>query len=270
MQYADKHILVFDSGIGGLSIVKHLRSTLGEVKISYLADNQYFPYGLLKEEQLTERVLMLLTRFVEQYKPDLIVIACNTASTLTLPRLRQALDIPVVGVVPAIKPAAELSESKVIGLLATPGTIQREYTDELIAEFAPHCEVIRVGSTELVQIIEDHFRGVPYQADALARILEPLRKHARWESLDTVVLACTHFPLAKEALSLAAPKVAHWVDSGEAIARRVANLLSASTPHSNQQQKCIALFTETSNLNEHFFAQLSHYGFSGVTKLENK
>lgn len=196
-----------------------------------------------------------------------MVIACNSASTLALPALRQTLDIPIVGVVPAIKPAAQKSQNKVIGLLATNGTVNRHYTDELISNFADDCEVIRVGSSKLVQLIEKKMRGDNHQQAAYAEILKPLREHVGWDALDTVVLACTHFPLAKQELSEAAPEVSHWIDSGEAIARRVESLL-ASLPikktEATNLKKQLAIFTHAQSVNTFLEQQLNHYGFDAV------
>lgn len=219
------HVLVFDSGVGGLSIVEHLRAILPALSITYLADTRYFPYGMMDDAALVERLVNLLGQATRLCAPDMIVLACNSASTLALPALRERLAVPIVGVVPAIKPAASLTQTGVIGLLATPGTIRRDYTDELIGEFAPDCEVIRVGSARLVQVIEEQFRGVEPHADIFAEIMAPLLQGPRGDALDTVVLACTHFPLVKSRLAAAAPAVRHWIDSGEAIARRVRQLL---------------------------------------------
>ena len=192
-----------------------------------------------------------------------MVIACNSASTLVLPHLRKNLSIPVVGVVPAVKPAAQLSHNKVIGLLATPGTINRDYTNGLISDFANECEIIKVGSSELVQLIENKFRGHAYEKEAFKNILKPLREHKGWDYLDTIVLACTHFPLALKELSLAAPEVIHWIDSGAAIARQVKRLLpSESNPNSNS--KNIALFTDVNCVNKKLKEKLNQFGFTNV------
>jgi glutamate racemase len=145
--------------VGGLSIVQALRESMPTLTLSYLADNAGFPYGVWAEQDLIERVYRVLSSVVDQVQPCLIVVACNTASTVALPKLRATLSIPVVGVVPAIKPAAQLSQNKVIGLLGTPGTVSRHYTGQLIAQFAAHCQIIRVGSVELVHLAEQHLRG---------------------------------------------------------------------------------------------------------------
>ena len=255
------NILVFDSGIGGLSIVNHLREKLPEVAIQYLADNALFPYGELSDDILTPRVVELITTSCKRWRIDIVVIACNSASTLALPALRKKLSIPVVGVVPAIKPAAQCSPNKVIGLLATNGTVGRAYTDELIADYARDCEIIRVGSSTLVALIEDKMRGKEIPQKTYTEILKPLREHIGWDALDTVVLACTHFPLAKQQLCAAAPEVSHWIDSGEAIARRVQSLLQ-TIPGQPQAYDQYAYFTNTETVNDFLRQQLLTFGFS--------
>jgi len=217
-------ILVFDSGVGGLTVLEAVRRALPRESYRYACDNAAFPYGPKPEAELVARVEAVLTALIARTSPKLVIIACNTASTVALPRLRARFDLPIIGVVPAIKPAAQLSERKVIGLLATPGTVTRRYTDDLIREFAPHCDVIRVGSRELVLLAEAKLRGEAVDLAALREILAPFFQEADRRA-DTLVLGCTHFPLLLEELKQVAPQVAHWVDSGEAIARRAVDLL---------------------------------------------
>lgn len=254
MQSDPPHILVFDSGIGGLSITQAIQSRIADIEITYLADNKLFPYGLLEEEQLISRVVNLVSALAENnlHSPlDLVVIACNTASTSVLPAIRQRLSLPIVGVVPAIKPAAQISKSKTIGLLATPGTIKRDYTDQLIAAFAKDCRVIKVGSTELVHLAEQKLRGDVIAENTIRSIILPFLEFDGSDPLDTIVLACTHFPLLSKELTAAMPQINHWVDSGEAIARRVESLLEGrkATPQAPLHPlKGKALFTEYSTV----------------------
>lgn len=217
---ATPRVLVFDSGVGGLSIAQCIRQRLQASELVYLADNALFPYGELPETRVIERCVSLVVALVEREPVDIIVIGCNTASTVVLEPLRARLSQPVVGVVPAIKPAAELSPSGRIGLLATPATVRRAYLDDLIERFAGHCQVTRVGSSELVREAEHWLGGEALDTATIDRVLAPLREAA----VDTVVLGCTHFPLIADALSASMPTSVQWIDSGDAIARRVENL----------------------------------------------
>ncbi|WEM44076.1 glutamate racemase [Photobacterium sp. DA100] len=224
-----KRVLIFDSGVGGLSVYQEIYAQLPNVHYIYAFDDAAFPYGELLEEELIERTRHLVSLLVERHNVDLVVVACNTASTVVLPTLRECLAIPVVGVVPAIKPAATLSKRKVIGLLATPATVQREYTDLLISQFASHCEVLRIGSTRLVEIAEQKLRGQAVSISELKVILAPWH-----DKVDCIVLGCTHFPLIKEEISQALDGGVIIIDSGRAIANRVKDLLGEITTACNE------------------------------------
>lgn len=215
------HILVFDSGVGGLSIVEAIKKTNPSCHLTYASDNAQFPYGTKKEPQLTARVEHVLSSIQKNISADIIVVACNTASTVVLPKIRSHFTQPIIGVVPAIKPAAEITTNNTIGLLATPGTINRSYTKKLITDFANNCEIISVGSSELVLLAEKKLRNKKISLDALEKITEPFRSNNNQCSPDTMVLACTHFPLLKHELMSVLPNITHWIDSGDAIARRL-------------------------------------------------
>ncbi|MDO6571818.1 glutamate racemase [Gilvimarinus sp. 2_MG-2023] len=226
------NILVFDSGVGGLTIVHEVRQHCPSVGIDYLSDNAGFPYGTKSEAFVIDRCVHLIQQTLElsDNPIDLVVVACNTASTLALPKLREVLDLPIIGVVPAIKPAAEQSANQYFGVLATPGTVNRPYTKQLIREFASHCTVVSVGSSELVQIAENKLRGVEPNKEALNAILAPLltisRDNPTPEKLDTLVLACTHFPWLKTDIEAVLARPIQVIDSGLAIARRVSSILN--------------------------------------------
>lgn len=213
-------LLFFDSGVGGLSVVAPTIALLPCAPIVYAADSAGFPYGTRGEAEIAARVPALLGRLVERYRPRLVVIACNTASTIALPAVRAALDLPVVGTVPAIKPAAAASRTRVIGVLGTDATVRQPYVDDLTARFAGDCVVVRHGSAALVELAEAKLRGEAVAADAVAAAVAPL---TGVPGLDVVVLACTHFPLLAEELARALPGIA-FVDGGPGIARRVAVL----------------------------------------------
>lgn len=214
-------ILVFDSGVGGLSVAACIHQRLPAAELVYVADNAGFPYGDQPESVVIDRCRSLISEALATFPCDLIVVACNTASTVVLPELRSLNHIPVVGVVPAVKPAAACSLNRRIGVLATPATIRRPYLDELIREFASDCHVERVGHPQLVHWIEAAVSGEPVSAAALIDVLAPFRE----AGVDTVVLGCTHYPLIRQQLEGCLPEVRFWVDSGEAIARRAKALL---------------------------------------------
>jgi len=217
--------LFFDSGVGGLSVLAPVRAVLPLAPVVYAADNAGFPYGPKSEMEVATRVCALLGRLTERYKPRLVVIACNTASTIALAHVRAALAVPVVGTVPAIKPAAERTRTKAIGVLGTVATVRQPYLDRLAAQFASDCLVLRHGSGALVELAEAKLRGETTDPAAYARELDGLLGQAGGDRIDTVVLACTHFPLVADELAAAAPRPLAFVDGGPGIARRVAHLL---------------------------------------------
>ncbi len=221
-------VLIFDSGAGGLSIASEIRALLPSLPIHYLMDDAGFPYGLCPDEVLSSRIVTLCLKAQHNLNATVLVIACNTASTLILDQLRNVLPIPVVGVVPAIKTAAHLSKTDNIGLLATPATVSRTYTDRLISDFASHCQVRRKGSPELVTWAEDYIRNGIITPSALFEHLNAWLTQP--SHVSHVVLGCTHFPLLTQHLASLWPDIG-WVDSGNAIARRVQFLLEKNSGH---------------------------------------
>lgn len=218
-------VLVFDSGMGGLTVARELLALAPALDVLYAADSGFFPYGDKSDAALKERLPKIAAALVEASRPDVFVIACNTASTLALDDVRAVLDIPVVGTVPAIKPAAACSETGTIGLLATPGTVRRAYTAELIADFASSSNVILHGSVELVRLAEEQAAGGAVSLEAFRAAQAPLFEAAGGDKIDTVVLACTHFPLIRGELAATVPHPVAFVDSGEAIARQTLRVL---------------------------------------------
>src|SRR5687767_10636474 len=212
-------LLFFDSGVGGLSVLRPTRELLPNAPIVYVADNAGFPYGERSEADIAERVPALLGPAVERFHPRLVVIACNTASTIALDHARAALDLPIVGTVPAIKPASEMSKSRVIGVLGTEATVRQPYVDDLAARFAADCTVIRHGSPELVELAEAKLAGEEVSPDAVRQAIGPMVDQQRGDEIDVMVLACTHFPLLAEEIADAFPTIAQ-VDGGPGIARR--------------------------------------------------
>ncbi len=216
-------ILFFDSGVGGLSVLEQTRKLLPNAPIVYAADSAGFPYGRRTEAEIASRVPALLGRLVERFHPRLAVIACNTASTIALDHVRFALDLPVVGTVPAIKPAAEISTSRVIGVLGTEATVRQPYVDDLAAKFASDCKIVRYGSPQLVELAEAKLAGDEVSVEEVRAAAQPMFDAPDGNLIDTVVLACTHFPLLEDELSFAFPGIT-YVDGGPGIARRIAFL----------------------------------------------
>ena len=221
------NILIFDSGLGGLTVHAELAVARPGARFVYAADDAAFPYGDWPEEALVERVARVVGALIAARAPDIVVVACNTASTLALARLRADFPpLPFVGTVPAIKPAATASRSGRVSVLATPGTVARDYTRDLIRDYAAHCEVTLVGSRRLAALAEAHMQGAPVNDADILREIAPCFVEADGRRTDHVVLACTHYPLLLDALRRLAPWPVDWVDPAPAIARRADHLLN--------------------------------------------
>ena len=219
---------MFDSGLGGLTVLREVVAARPDAHYVYVADDAFFPYGDHGEDQLIARVVPLFGELIDRHRPDIIVIACNTASTLVLSYLREAYKIPFVGTVPAIKPACAQSKTRRVSVLGTRGTVQREYTRSLIRDFAQGCEVTLVGAAELASLAETALSGGEITDSEISAEIAPcFVGHGASDPsrTDTIVLACTHFPLLMDRLVALAPWPVEWIDPAPAIARRVANLL---------------------------------------------
>jgi glutamate racemase len=215
-------LLVFDSGVGGLSVVAEIRREHPGAEIVYVADDAGFPYGDWEDAALTDRVVGLVAALIAEHCPDAVVIACNTASTLVLPPLRARFEIPFVGTVPAVKPAAERTRSGIVAVLGTYGTIRRDYTRGLIDQFAKECHVRLVGSGNLAPFAERVMRGEPVDDAAILAEIAPAFIEQDGRRTDMIVLACTHYPFLLSHFERLAPWPVTWIDPAPAIARRVA------------------------------------------------
>ncbi|MEZ8722182.1 glutamate racemase [Vibrio pomeroyi] len=252
-----KNILVFDSGVGGLSVYKEISQLLPNHNYIYVFDNEAYPYGELDQQVLIRRVQSIVASFVASHAIDIVVIACNTASTIVLPTLRANNLIPIVGVVPAIKPASLLA-NKAVGLIATPATITRQYTHDLIKNFSSNKRVELLGSTRLVDMAEEKLRGEVINLQELQQILQPILN-----TIDVAVLGCTHFPLIKPEIQQVLGSNVLLVDSGKAIAKRVQDLLDLESDNKEggvREVFCSALPKKESALN----SMLKQLGFSSV------
>lgn len=259
----DAPILFFDSGLGGLTVLGPTRALLPTAPFVYAADYAGLPYGKKSNEELAARVPALLGRLVERYQPRLAVIACNTASTIALAHVRAALDLPIVGTVPAIKPAAELTKSGVIGVLGTEATVRQPYVDDLSAKFAADKTVLRHGSPGLVTGAEAKLRGEAVDPDTIARAVAGLRNQPGGERIDVIVLACTHFPLLQDELQAAAGPGVALIDGAAGIARRIAHL-TAGQSWPAAPAPGIAVFTRSDDRPPPPLAALAPYGIGSI------
>ncbi|MBV9219969.1 MAG: glutamate racemase [Methylobacteriaceae bacterium] len=224
-------ILVFDSGLGGLTVFSEVAKVRPDAAIVYAADDAGFPYGPLSEVALVARVVAVVGNLIEAHAPDLVVVACNTASTLVLPHLRARWpQVPFVGTVPAIKPAAAASRTKIIAVIATPGTVARDYTRALISDYAAGCRVVLVGSARLAGLAEAHMRGEAIEDEVLREEIAPCFVEEDGRRTDVIVLACTHYPLLIDCLERQAPWPVTWIDPAPAIARQAARVLAERLP----------------------------------------
>ena len=222
-------ILVFDSGLGGLTVFNEIAKARPDARFVYAADDAFFPYGRHDEAALVIRVQAVVDELIAAHRPDLVVVACNTASTLVLPQLRARFAVPFVGTVPAIKPACAASASRMVSVLGTEATVQREYTRALIRDFADGCAMTLVGSPRLAEFAEAALKGEPVSDADIAAEIAPCfvaaQNGGRLARTDTIVLACTHYPLLLDRLRRLAPWPVNFIDPAPAIARRVLDLL---------------------------------------------
>lgn len=219
-----KPLLFFDTGMGGLSVLNESRKILPNAPFVYAADYAGLPYGMKSEAELAARIPVILGRLVERYDPQLITIACNTASTIALEHVRTALDLPVVGTVPAIKPASQITKTGTIGLLGTKATIRQPYVDRLIAEFAADKKLIRFGAPDLVYAAEAKLKDEQPDMAVVRASVEGLMSQDGGNQIDTIILACTHFPLVKDELQSVIDRPIQFVDGAKGIAQRIGKL----------------------------------------------
>jgi glutamate racemase len=255
-------ILIFDSGLGGLTVFREVAKARPDARYVYVADDAFFPYGGRGEAELVGRVRALMGELIEAHRPDLIVIACNAASTLVLPHLRTCFRVPFVGTVPAIKPACAASRTKRVAVLGTEGTVAREYTRALIRDFANGSDVALIGSARLAGFAEDELNGAPVADELIAREIAPCFIDADGRRTDTIVLACTHYPLLLDRFQRLAPWPVAFVNPAPAIARHVADLLGPAECGEPPASARIA-FTSGRPPSTALAAALARFGIAG-------
>ena len=263
---ADSPILVFDTGMGGLSILAPVLALIPQAPIVYAADYAGMPYGEKTEAEVAARVPAILGRLVERVRPRIVVIACNTASVVALSHVRAALDVPVVGTVPAIKPAAEISKSRVIGVLGTKSTVRQPYVDQLVADHARDCTVLRHGAPDLVGVAEAKLRGEDPDMAICADAMRGLTDQANGECIDVCVLACTHFPLVAAELAAVSHAGIRFVDGGAGIAQRVMYLTDGQAWPLAEPER-YAIFSGRNAPHDVYLPALAEFGITRIDAL---
>ena len=256
----DGPVVIFDSGFGGLSVVKEIRRHAPQLPLVYVADDAAFPYGDWDAAALTEHILGVARQIIDAFEPRAFVVACNTASTLVLGPLRAEHDIPFVGTVPAIKPAAEQTRSGLVSVLATPGTIERDYTRDLIADFGTKCHVHLVGSPRLAGVAENHLLGHAVDQNEIADQIAPCFLAKDGKKTDIVVLACTHFPFLQDRMASIAPWSVTWLDPAPAIARQLSAVIDINKTYAKSVEQIV--LTSGRSLDEHRVRLFNGFGFS--------
>jgi glutamate racemase len=254
-------ILVFDSGLGGLTVFREVAKARGDARFVYVADDAFFPYGGQPEDQLVTRVTALMGELIATHAPQVVIIACNTASTIVLPHLRARFAVPFIGTVPAIKPACAASVTKRVSVLGTQATVSREYTRALIRDFANGADVTLVGSARLAAIAEAELDGTPAEEAAIAAEIAPCFVDEDGRRTDTIVLACTHYPLLQARFEKLAPWPVHFMDPAPAIARRLTDLAGPPAP-GNVAPPAQILFTSGRHPSAALGAALARFGLA--------
>jgi glutamate racemase len=260
---ASPTILVFDSGLGGLTVYREVAKARPDAHLVYAADDAFFPYGGMEASILVARVVAVMEQLIAAHHPDLVVVACNTASTLVLPALRARFSVPFVGTVPAIKPACAASRTKLVCVLGTEATVKREYTRALIREFAKACTVTLVGSPRLAGYAEAELRGEPVDDETLRAEIAPCFVTEDGRRTDVVVLACTHYPLLIERLRKLAPWPVAFLDPAPAIARRVVELVGPAASRERKEDGH-AIFTSGRTLPAGLVSALAGFGIKDL------
>ncbi len=258
-----RQVLAIDSGIGGLGVVAALRRAVPDIAITYIADHGFYPYGCRSDGELTERLIGLVGRAIASRIPDIVVVACNTASTIALAALRATFTVPFVGTVPPVKWAASISRTRTIGLLATQATVGRAYVRDLQERFAPDCRLIAHGARGLADLAEARFLGRPVAAAAMSAELEQLFACDGGEAIDVVCLGCTHYGLLLDLLAESGPAGVTWLDPADAVARHAAALLAAS-PGRQGATRDLAITTGAPGAAGALEAGFARYGFGTV------
>lgn len=221
---------VFDSGLGGLSVAREIRLRMPDEDILYVADSAYCPYGGRPLEEISSRSVAVTEELLGR-GAKIVVVACNTASGAAIDLLRARFDVPIVGLEPAVKPAAASSELGRIAVLATPATLRTERFHRLVDRHAAGVDLVKIPCPGFVELVEQGRVSGPEALEVITRVLEPLASTA----VDRVVLGCSHYPFLRDTIEEVLGPDVEILDSGAAVARQVGRVLAehdlASTHH---------------------------------------
>jgi len=259
----NRPIAFFDSGVGGLPYLGWAKERLPRESFVYLADTAHFPYGEKEAVEVRRFVLDGVELVIRVSDPKMVVVACNTASVVALSELRNRFRLPFVGVVPALKPAAERSPHRRIALIATNLTAEDGYTDDLVRSFAADCEVVRIAERDLVRFVEYDF--IDSDEASVRSAIHPIVDSVREAHVDSLVLACTHFTLLDTAFKQALGESVAVVDSREGVGRQIMRLLKQEAIEA--QEKGQDRLYLTGEQSESYLRFAERYGltFSGKT-----
>ncbi|MEX2571623.1 MAG: glutamate racemase [Gemmatimonadota bacterium] len=218
---AKRPLGIFDSGLGGLSVAREVRRRLPQEDVLYLADSAYCPYGGRPLGQIRERSIAVTGALIE-HGAKLVVAACNTASGAAIEQLRERFDVPIVGLEPAVKPAAASSAKRRFAVLATPATLITERFHRLLDNHGSDVEVIKLACPGFVELVEAGELSGDRAITMIREVLEPLRD----ADIDRVVLGCTHYPFLRDAIAHVLGDGVEILDSGAAVARQVERVLT--------------------------------------------
>lgn len=255
-QPADHPIGMFDSGVGGLSVLREIRAELPFEDLLYVADSAHAPYGDKPALYIEQRALAI-SQFLIDQGAKALVVACNTATGVAVETLRRQFTLPIVGIEPAIKPAVALTKSGVVGVLATSQTLASRKFEKLVETLRPHAQILTQPCPGLVEQIEQGALAAPATRSLIEQYVTPLLANGA----DTLVLGCTHYPLVADLIGTVAGPGVRVIDPARAVAKEVRRRLGEERLHGDRGRTgTLRVFTNGDI--DRFRAFLTHAGFA--------
>jgi glutamate racemase len=234
---------IFDSGVGGISVMSHIQCLLPNESLAYLADSLNAPYGIKSNDFITERSKAAINFLIKEQSAKLIVMACNTATASSINNLRQVFQVPIIGMEPAIKPATQATICKKVGVLATNGTLGSTKFSALLESYSGNIDFYTQPCPGLVELIEEGNINSSSTKNLIQKYLNPLIER----KVDTIVLGCTHYIFIKEIIEdILGPKV-KIIDTGIAVAKQVKGELQNFSIQNKSKEKYYSIATNSNN-----------------------